>query len=239
MLFGFLAYQQANAQLYRFLAAMSNNSDEVSSYSAKSDLKERLEEYFVIHNSQHGVRQLSIRELDRWNYSIDDIYDQNFKILQKQEFFLDLHTGLQRRLLYHIMKDELKCFKVLFGIKSSHNTLINSHLADELVSQIECQVIDDPRILVRAGSEFKNFYMVKKGTINCFTPDFQYLTTYEQGGFFGEYNILFGLKSQLTYQPPTLKDRTNIVLYVVDQADLLQVVVKDELIFEHMHRLSV
>jgi len=56
------------------------------------------------------------------------------------------------------------------------------------------------RIILPAKEEFNYFYMIKKGSVRCFSKEYVYLYSLEEGSFFGEYNIMFGLYSSLYYQ---------------------------------------
>ena len=42
--------------------------------------------------------------------------------------------------------------------------------------------------------------MIKKGAVNCYDNNYNYLFTLKQGSFFGELNLLFGLYSSIIYK---------------------------------------
>lgn len=54
-------------------------------------------------------------------------------------------------------------------------------------------------MLVRPQEEFDGLYLLKQGEINCFDKNYNYLHSLENGSFFGEYNIMFGLYSSAYY----------------------------------------
>ena len=55
-------------------------------------------------------------------------------------------------------------------------------------------------MVVRASEEFTHFIMIRKGMIKCYDENYSYMVNLEEGSFFGEYNIMLGLYSQLNYQ---------------------------------------
>ena len=51
-----------------------------------------------------------------------------------------------------------------------------------------------------AKEEFNYFYMIKKGSVRCFSKNYVYMYSLDEGSFFGEYKIMFGLYSSNYYQ---------------------------------------
>jgi len=84
---------------------------------------------------------------------------------------------------------------------------------EEVISNTSQQ---SSRLIVKAKEEFNFFYMVKKGSVRCFSKDYVYLYSLEQGSFFGEYNILFGLFSNTYYQGESPKAEYMVQLFKID-----------------------
>jgi len=60
--------------------------------------------------------------------------------------------------------------------------------------------------VLKAGDEVNYFYMIKKGDVKVFDESYNYLYTLPEGSFFGEFNIIFGLYSNLNYVPTFRED---------------------------------
>ena len=68
-------------------------------------------------------------------------------------------------------------------------------LISELVSQLECEQITETEHYIRAGEEINQFYLIKSGGIRLLDNMFNYMYQLNQGSYFGELHILFGLRS--------------------------------------------
>ena len=55
-------------------------------------------------------------------------------------------------------------------------------------------------MLVRASEKVNFLYLVKKGEVRQWTNQYQYISQLSPGSFFGDYNILFDLYSNVSYQ---------------------------------------
>ena len=77
---------------------------------------------------------------------------------------------------------------------------IPQKIVTKLLSNIQSQIYDSDQILLKNRNEFKHFYMVKSGGVRLFDEKYSYMCNLEQGSFFGEYNIMFGLKSNIYYK---------------------------------------
>ena len=55
-------------------------------------------------------------------------------------------------------------------------------------------------MIVENKEQFRHFYYIKTGSISLFDDNFTYMYNLEEGSFFGEYNIMFGLLSNMFYK---------------------------------------
>lgn len=53
--------------------------------------------------------------------------------------------------------------------------------------------------LVRKGSHFDNFFFIQNGNIRIIDQKYNYLTSYIEGGFLGEFQIMLEIKSLFYY----------------------------------------
>jgi len=241
MLTGFLAYQQANAQLASFLRDYIASSQEISTTQAKTEIKERLEKYFIIHNSTFGTRTLSVRQLDEWNKCVEFIFDYNYRDIQSHEFFRNLRPGLQQDLLKQLLQLEGRSFIFLFcGFTSQgFDEQVHEKLVYQLISNTDCVYLNQSQMVVSHGEQFDHFYMVKRGVVKLFSKNYTYLSNVEAGGFFGEYNVLFGLSSQMFFQASCESASSHILLFKIEAKQLLTIISKDIGAFRHFHSLAV
>ena len=72
-------------------------------------------------------------------------------------------------------------------------------MVSRILSLIVCEHFDNEYI-IKSGEEVTNFYMIKKGNVILFDNKYNYMYDLEPGSFFGEYNILFGLISNVYYR---------------------------------------
>ena len=73
------------------------------------------------------------------------------------------------------------------------------NLATKLFLNIVCEVHNN-EIVIQQGEIVNDFYMIKKGRVRLFDIKYNYLYDLEQQSYFGEYNILFGLTSNISYR---------------------------------------
>lgn len=94
-----------------------------------------------------------------------------------------------------ITKMERKYFHLLFkDPDTSYKVPIK--LVSKLLSNITCEDCNN-QILVKTQEPFEYFYMIKKGKVSIFDSKYNYMYDLDEGSYFGEYNILFGLYSNI------------------------------------------
>ena len=68
----------------------------------------------------------------------------------------------------------------------------------------------------------------------------QYMYTLCNGGFFGEYNIMFGLYSNLNYQADIASCQGSYnIIFKINKTALMQSICQDFGSFNHFHDLSL
>ena len=74
------------------------------------------------------------------------------------------------------------------------------------------------------GDEINHLYLVKKGDVVCFDDKYEYMCHLEPGSFFGEFNIMFGLYSNLHYKALNDVKMSHIILFVIEKEDLMNLI---------------
>ena len=64
------------------------------------------------------------------------------------------------------------------------------------MSNIICEEFKN-EVVIYDGELVENFFMIKKGNVKLFDQKYNYMYTLKEKSFFGEYNILFGLISNM------------------------------------------
>jgi signal-transduction protein with cAMP-binding, CBS, and nucleotidyltransferase domain len=77
---------------------------------------------------------------------------------------------------------------------------------NNILSSMEVDCVRPGIAVLKAGDEVHHFYMIKKGDVKVFDQGYNYLYSLPEGSFFGEFNILFGLYSDLNYVPTFRND---------------------------------
>lgn len=91
--------------------------------------------------------------------------------------------------------------------------------------------------LIDFGQEFKNIYLIKKGTINLFDPTYTYLCSLEETSFFGDYQVILGVASDIQYRVKA--DIFKTIIYKIDAEVFLQAICEDELVFKHYFKMAL
>lgn len=79
--------------------------------------------------------------------------------------------------------------------------------------------------------------MIKRGEINCFDKNYNYLQTLEPNSFFGEYNILFQLYSSAYYQ--IAANTEGNIIFKIDKDKLMSIICKDSSAFKHLFHICL
>lgn len=87
----------------------------------------------------------------------------------------------------------------------------------KILSNIECQIYEPGQLIVQPEVEMQNLYLIKRGQAVCFDRNYEYVCHLEEGSFFGEFNILFGLYSNLFYQAHLEQGGSNMIVFLIDK----------------------
>mmetsp|Transcript_40890 Transcript_40890/g.62307 ORF Transcript_40890/g.62307 Transcript_40890/m.62307 type:complete len:153 (-) Transcript_40890:182-640(-) len=139
-------------------------------------------------------------------------------------------------------------FDIIYAESKSHFRQCVSHEAIyKMLEHFELQEVStdmthyDTRVIKSPGKQFQFFYMIKRGRVQCFSPEFQYMFNLEEGSFFGEYNIVFGIYNQIHYQ--AVDDRNHSCrtcqLLKIEKEVFLDIIGSELDSFKHIHNISV
>jgi hypothetical protein len=89
--------------------------------------------------------------------------------------------------------------------------------------------------------------MIKSGNICVFDKKYNYLYDLEEGSYFGEYNIMFGLYSSLNYKGKSVCDHhqenkktcPRNVIYKIPAYQLMKIITEDVQVFKHFHDIAL
>lgn len=97
-----------------------------------------------------------------------------------------------------------------------------SYIVIKILAAVEFRVIDNNRYVKKPGETFFNLWLIKNGSVRCFDQNLNYVSTLEEGSFFGEFNVLFDMYSTMYYQAycETSVEST-VNLFAIDYAMLL------------------
>jgi len=224
----------------------------VSVRGVLDETKDKMESYFLLHNETEGVKNFTIKDIEQWKQQIELNFVFNYKTIRNSAFFNELTPSIQGQLLNYLIQKELKFFPYLFydfGKDILHDGMqlkMSMKVIYKMLSFIENDELmsyeSENRMIVKVGEEFSHFIMIRKGIIKCFDENFSYMVSLEEGSFFGEYNIMFGLYSQLNYQMALSNERggQNLVqLFKIEKDKLMQALCIDFHSFLHFHKLSI
>ena len=110
---------------------------------------------------------------------------------------------LQYKLNREILKAEKKFFYHLFHNVINENITysVPETIVYAILGCIESEFYLQGEPVRKANDKFNYFYMVKNGSIKCFDENYEYMYDLKEGSFIGEYHIMFGLYSNMYYQP--------------------------------------
>jgi hypothetical protein len=124
-------------------------------------------------------------------------FSYDYSKISEDEFYENLPSQLQNKLSKFLLKEEKKTFKYLFTDK--HGFKCNSNIVNQLLSAIICNESFDSNLTVKKGEAFQFFYLLKSGLVKIYDRKFNYMYDLADGGFFGEYNLMFNLCSEFYY----------------------------------------
>lgn len=102
--------------------------------------------------------------------------------------------------------------------------------------------------IVKFSHRIKHFYMLSRGTIKLFDEKYNYMYDLEPGSYFGEYQIMFGLYSNITYRSAYIKhdageifNYCNIqrIVYFIPSEKFMSIITEDPLAYRHFHSIAL
>jgi hypothetical protein len=82
--------------------------------------------------------------------------------------------------------------------------------------------------------------MLKHGNVKLWGPKYDYMYDLENGAYFGEYNIMFGLYSNIHYKVHTYQSKNHFVMiFRIDKRILMNEICKDIDSFTHLHKIAL
>lgn len=167
-----------------------------------------------------------------WKSIIGIRYKHNYKDIVDNYYFKNLNPNLKHKLVEVIIEPEQIFFNHLFSDTMSQRTV------NCILQNLKSCYYAPGTSIIKAKDEFKNFFLIKKGHVNCFDKSYNYLNTLEQGSFFGEFNIIFQLYSFVYYQSSGI-DIEGCTIYKIDYEKFINIICKDVSAFKHLFDISL
>ena len=79
--------------------------------------------------------------------------------------------------------------------------------------------------------------MIKHGGMRLYDKHYTYMYNLEQGSFFGEYNLMFGLKSNMYYK--THGETHYSMIFRIDSGIFMDAICDDIDSFTHLHNIAL
>lgn len=128
---------------------------------------------------------------------------QSFK---DSEFFDLLTPKLKNKLVFELLDSYYKKFYFFFN-DIQEKVFADDVFIRKILSSMHCQIFFPSVKVVEIGKEVFSIYFIYKGTITVNAEGEEELTCLPSGSFFGDYQILFDLKSNYEFMS-TVEDET-------------------------------
>ena len=174
---------------------------------------------------------LLVKDMEDWKKVVDLSFQFRYKEIQYSEFYKELNPSLQNDLMSHLVKREIRHFPMFFQIQLPDGTVLDyltNRMIASLISLVECEILPKGRMIITPCSEFKQLFLIRKGSVKMFDSNYNYLCQLREGSFFGEYQVLFGLYSDFFYS-------TNSICYIfkMESIDFMKTICRDDLSYKH------
>ena len=150
-----------------------------------------------------------------------DNYKHDFIRIRESEYFEELPPNLQKKLLKKLVENDKHQFSNLFRYtyNDGHKSIVSDEIIAGIFSNIELEVFTVDSNLLRNGDEVEFLYLIKDGDVSCYDENYNYITTIQNGSYFGEYNIMFGLYSSISYNLPQTNTGSSVVYLLKIEKD--------------------
>ena len=147
---------------------------------------------------------------------------------------------LQIKLIEHLMYEEIQFFHQLFDFSDGRENSIPLKSITQILSKMECQFFLQDQTIIYPEKEFKHLYLIKEGVVRCYTQDYNYMYDLQERSFFGDYNIQFGLYSNIRFNSHLNKPKMHcIVIFKIESYHLMNQICSNFNSFKHLHQLSL
>ena len=203
-------------------------------------MQSNLEKFMLSLNDIDGATFLGLDELDKMKPGISIMYNLSYLNSTKHEFFENLESNLQDKILNLLIEQEMMLFSQLFFDNDidDQSQIVNQKIINRIFSALDCEIHEASSMVVKPDDFFSSFYLIKSGEIATYDLNYNYMYNLQQGSFFGDYNIVFTLYSNMFYKAvPNLQGY--IVLYKIDSETLLNCFCTDIVSFKHLFNISL
>ena len=73
-------------------------------------------------------------------------------------------------------------------------------MVQQLLSNLICHDGDNMEMTIHKGHPVDYFYLIKSGSVKMFDSKFNYMYELREGGYFGEFNVMFNIFSEYCYK---------------------------------------
>ena len=144
----------------------------------KENVLEQLESYFLFHNQMKGPKMLLVKDMEEWKKVVDMSFQFNYKAIQNSYFYKELYPSLQVNLMDHLIKRETRHFPLFFQHQrrdGTHSQSLTPKMVSDLMSLVECEILPAGRMIMSPQVEFKQLYLIRKGSIKMFDNNYNLL----------------------------------------------------------------
>lgn len=114
------------------------------------------------------------------------------------------------------------------------------NIVTQILANLESQIYDKDTFVIKNKDEFKHFFLIKHGSVKLFSSNYTYMYDLEKGSFFGEYNILYGLYSNIFYRTQTCNGKSHyVMIFRIEAETFMSEICKDIDSFNHINKIAV
>ena len=177
-------------------------------------------------------------------------YKFNYISVEKDEFYECLTPQIKAKLWKVLIKFQ-KTYFLYFFENPSIEFKVPKYIIQTMLSHLNCQIYPPDTMLLRAGDEVNDIYLIKSGRIQVMNTNYNRLCEYSDHAFFGEYQIMFDLYAGCYYRTGVAcvgkhecvnKSKTHqIILLTINKQVFLELISENGnyTSFRHYHDIAV
>eukprot|EP00347_Sterkiella_histriomuscorum_P022982 403336404 len=152
-----------------------------------------------------------------------------FKSIKQDSFYQLLPPRLKQKLMIELYKPYLQKFSYFFE-DQERQYYADTQYISKIIRNLNCQIHGPETTFVKPSQHFKYFYFIYSGKIDVYDKNDNLLVQYIAGGFFGEQEIIFKLKSNYNFR---VSDQGPAVLLCINEKKLCKILknYKESLIY--------